>query len=109
MLKKWAVNLRLEQNGFPIPKEVERKILKIYATKCELGMGNAFYFVLPDNSVGFISCPDAKNSFAGSYGWFPATFPYDDPYQPIPKGMISSDFIKILEEMGFSKIEFQMT
>lgn len=102
MLRKWAVNLRLENNNHKIPKEAQTWVFKTYAQKCDKRGG--YYHFLSDGSLVFIGCPGMNGNFANSFGWFPKIFPYDDPFQAIHKGMTAEEFAVILQSMGFEEI-----
>ncbi len=101
MLRRWSVNMRLEMKGYKIPKEAQNWIWKTFAKKCQTEQG--LYKFLDDGSLVFIGCPFGNHPFANSFGWFPAVFPYDDPYQAIYKGMTAGEFKGILKNMGFKE------
>ncbi len=104
MLRKWAVNMRLELNGYSIPREIMKWILTMYAKECKEAV-EGFYKKFNDGSLAFIGCPEGTSPFAYSFGWFPAVFPYDDPYQAVHKGMTAEEFENFLKMYGFKEIE----
>ncbi len=103
-MRKWAVNSRLEANGYSIPKEAQKWAIKTYTEMGDkLGKGGVYTF-LPDGSLAFLGGALNKH-FPNCYGWFPKEFPYDDPYQAVYKGMTAKEFARILESMGFKEVK----
>lgn len=100
MLRKWAVSMRLEMTGHKPPKEAFVLATKMFS-KCESNIG--FYTFTNDGGLVFVGCKSRE--FPNTWGWVPKVFPYNDPFQDVPKGLKSEEFAKILENIGFKQFE----
>ena len=100
MLRKWSVSWRLEMTGHKPPKGVFVLATKMFS-KCGNNIG--FYTFTDYGTLVFVGC--RSKQFPNSWGWFPKIFPYNDPYQDIPKGLTSEEFAEILETLGFKPFE----
>ncbi|RLI03281.1 hypothetical protein DRO30_01355 [Candidatus Bathyarchaeota archaeon] len=103
-LKTWAVTKRLEASGYKVPEVVKPWLLKNYLKMSSINSEDikGIYQDLGRNGIVFIGSIYSRD-FPLFWGWLPETMPYNDPYQPVPKGK-TAWFKDYLKSIGFKEV-----